>query len=110
MWNRQLKVKHFFLDLIPFTILQKIAIRARWDHLDRTRCISKRPSADLAESDSSANNFVCILIDETKPASLQRVEELTGKSVAFHNADIGDPQSLEKIFNQVNQIILLFLY
>lgn len=36
-----------------------------------------------------------------KPASLQRVEELTGKEVAFFNVDIGDKGALEKIFDQV---------
>nr|CAH0101447.1 unnamed protein product [Daphnia galeata] len=36
--------------------------------------------------------------DEKKPTSLERVEELSGKTVDFHNVDINDAESLDKIF------------
>ncbi|KZS19294.1 UDP-glucose 4-epimerase [Daphnia magna] len=37
--------------------------------------------------------------EDSKPKSLQRVEELTGKAVAFHNIDISNGDALEKIFD-----------
>ncbi|EFX83336.1 hypothetical protein DAPPUDRAFT_315823 [Daphnia pulex] len=36
--------------------------------------------------------------DEKKPVSLERVEELAGKTVNFHNVDISDAEALDKIF------------
>lgn len=40
--------------------------------------------------------------EDSKPKSLQRVEELTGKAVAFHNIDISNGDALEKIFDSVS--------
>jgi hypothetical protein len=42
--------------------------------------------------------------DEKKPTSLERVEELSGKTVDFHNVDINDAESLDKIFKLVTNI------
>lgn len=37
-----------------------------------------------------------------KPISLKRVEELTGKTVAFHHVDIADTPALHLVFDQVS--------
>jgi hypothetical protein len=46
--------------------------------------------------------------DEKKPTSLERVEELSGKTVDFHNVDINDAESLDKIFKLVTNILSSF--
>lgn len=46
--------------------------------------------------------------DEKKPVSLERVEELAGKTVNFHNVDISDAEALDKIFKLVSRLKSLF--
>ena len=57
--------------------------------------------------------LICVLhaktgSDEKKPTSLERVEELSGKTVDFHNVDINDAESLDKIFKLVTNILSSF--
>jgi hypothetical protein len=40
--------------------------------------------------------------------SLERVEELAGKTVNFHNVDISDAEALDKIFKLVSRLKSLF--
>lgn len=49
-----------------------------------------------------ADNLVnCYAGGRSKPVSLQRVEEITGKKVPFYKADIKDRESLDEIFKKV---------
>jgi len=41
---------------------------------------------------------------EKKPASVKRVEQLTGKTVDFVNVDIGDYQALKAVFQKVRTL------
>lgn len=40
------------------------------------------------------------------PESLKRVQEITGKEVIFHNADIRDRKSIESIFKKVSTYLI----
>lgn len=57
------------------------------------------------------NNYTVIAIDNlvncyakknTKPESLKRVEEITGKEVIFYNVNIRDKAALENVFQDVS--------
>jgi len=40
--------------------------------------------------------------DGRKPVNMQRVEELTGKSLQFYNESLNDVAALQNIFKRVN--------
>ncbi len=64
---------------------------------------------DACEFDFLISIFACATgSDEKKPASLERVEELAGKTVDFHNVDISDVEALDKIFKLVSRWKSLF--
>lgn len=44
-----------------------------------------------------------------KPESLQRVEEITGKSVTFYNVDIQDQIGLQTLFDAVSFYVCTYL-
>lgn len=57
---------------------------------------------DVVAIDNFANS-----VTETgeESAALKKVEQITGKKVAFYNCDLIDKEKLEIIFNKVNSII-----
>lgn len=66
------------------------------------------------------NNYAVIVVDnllncyaqqerKRKPESLKRIEKLTGKSVLFYQIDVGDPDFLGLIFENVVVVFLVSL-
>lgn len=58
----------------------------------------------------AVDNFANSVDENGESVALQRVESITGKSVAFYKCDLLDKQAIEEIFNKVGSIDTVFTF
>lgn len=54
----------------------------------------------------AVDNFANSVDENGESVALQRVESITGKSVAFYKCDLLDKQTIEEIFNKVRLLVM----